>query len=56
MADLLAHAVRRYVFKNILNRNDNKHTFSDAIITVLASGKFFEYNGRIIDYGVKKLP
>jgi len=56
LADLLAHAVRRYAFKNILNMDDGKQTFSDEIINILAAGKLFTYKGKIIGYGVKKLP
>ena len=56
LADLIAHPVRRYVFKNILKMDDGKTTFSDAIIDILAAGKFFKYKGRIMGYGVKKLP
>lgn len=56
LADLLAHSVRRYAFKNIFNLNDGKQTFSDEIIDILAAGKFFTYKEKIIGYGVKKLP
>lgn len=56
LADLIAHSVRRYAFKNILKMDDGKTTFSDAIIDILAAGKFFKYKGRIYGYGVKKLP
>jgi hypothetical protein len=56
IADLLAHSVRRYAFKTILKRNDEKTTFSDSIIDILVAGKFFKYKGRIYGYGVKKLP
>lgn len=31
LADLLAHAVRRYCFKTVFNKHDNKHTFSDSV-------------------------
>ena len=56
LADLIAHSVRRYVFKNILKMDDGKTTFSDSIIDILAAGKFFKYQGRIYGYGIKKLP
>lgn len=56
IADLLAHAVRRYAFQEFWQLHDNKLTFSDRIIEVLKKGKFFEYKGRINGYGVKKLP
>jgi hypothetical protein len=56
LADLIAHAVRRYVFKTVLQMNDGKTTFSDAIIDILVEGKFFDYKGKIIGYGIKKLP
>lgn len=56
MADLIAHSVRRFAFKNIFKRDDEKTTFSDDIIDILVAGKFFKYKGRIYGYGVKKLP
>jgi len=56
LADLLAHSVRRYAFKNILKMDDGKTTFSDAIIKVLEASKLFKYKGAIIRFGVKKLP
>lgn len=56
LADLIAHAVRRYVFKSVLNMDDGKTTFSDDIIKILVASKFFRYKTRIYGYGVKKLP
>jgi hypothetical protein len=56
LADLIAHAVRRYVFKTVLQMSDGKTTFSDAIIDILVTGKFFNYKGKIVGYGIKKLP
>ena len=56
LADLLAHAVRRYAFKTIWLMDDGKITFSDSLIDILVSAKFFRYNGKIARYGLKKLP
>lgn len=56
LADLLAHSVRRYIFKTVLGMNDGKTTFSDAIINILIANKFFKYKGKIYGYGIKKLP
>jgi hypothetical protein len=56
LADLIAHSVRRYVFKTIFKLDDGKTTFSDAIIDILVADKFFKYKGRIYGYGAKKLP
>jgi hypothetical protein len=56
LADLIAHAVRRYVFKNVLGMEDGKFTFSDQIIEILERDKFFKYKGKIVGYGAKKLP
>jgi len=56
VADLLAHPVRRWCFKNFYKMDDNKLTFGDKVIGILESEKFFRYKGEIISYGVKKLP
>lgn len=56
LADLIAHSVRRYVFKTFWNLENGKKTFSDKIIEILLNGKFFEYKDKIIGYGLKKLP
>jgi hypothetical protein len=56
IADLLAHAVRRYVFKSVMKMDDGKITFSDSLIDILVNDKFFRYKDRIYGYGVKKLP
>lgn len=56
LADLIAHAVRRYAFKTIWKNDDGKTTFSDKIIELLIADKFFRYGGRIHGYGLKKLP
>lgn len=55
LADLIAHPIRRWFFKNILNKDDGKVTFADEIIKVLEP-KFFKYSGKIEGYGAKKLP
>ena len=56
LADLLAHAVRRYSFKTLFQIEDGKQTFSDNIITILEASKFFRLNGIINGYGIGKLP
>ena len=56
LADLIAHAVRRYAFKTVWDMDDGKKTFSDDIIEILINGKLFAYKGKILGYGVKKLP
>lgn len=56
LADLLAHAVRRYCFKTVFNKHDNKLTFSDLLIALLEENKFFRYGKKIYGYGLKKLP
>lgn len=56
LADLLAHAVRRYAFKTLFQLEDGKQTFSDNIITILESSKFFRFDGIINGYGIRKLP
>jgi hypothetical protein len=56
LADLLAHAVRRYAFKTVFNKHDNKQTFSDLLIKLLEEDKFFRYGKKIDGYGLKKLP
>lgn len=56
LADLIAHAVRRYAFKTIWKMEDGKKTFSDSIINILVNQKFFKYNDRIYGFGLKKLP
>jgi hypothetical protein len=56
LADTIAHAVRRYAFKQVWSDDDGKQTFSDRIIDLLVKDKFFRYKGRIMGYGLKKLP
>jgi hypothetical protein len=56
IADLLAHPVRRWFYKNFLNLADGKLTFGDKIIEILETNKFFRYNNKIYGYGAKKLP
>jgi hypothetical protein len=56
VADLIAHPVRRWFFKNVFGKPEDKMTFGDAIIQILDQQKFFRYNGKIIGYGAKKLP
>ena len=56
LADILAHAVRRFAFKKFWSMDDGKTTFSDHIINILVATKFFTYKGNIIGYGLKKLP
>jgi hypothetical protein len=56
LADLIAHAVRRYAFKTVWDMQDGKQTFSDDIITILTKDKFFTYKNQIYGYGLKKLP
>ncbi len=56
IADLIAHPVRRWFFKNVFNMTEGKHTFADQIIEILETQKFFRYRGEIIGYGAKKLP
>jgi len=56
IADLLAHAARRYLFQKVLNLDDGKKTFSDELIKIMEKGKFFSYKGMILGYGAKKLP
>ncbi|MCY7411294.1 MAG: DUF3800 domain-containing protein [Chitinophagales bacterium] len=56
LADLIAHAVRRYAFRTIWKMDDGKQTFSDSIISILEKRKFFKYKNLIYGYGLKKLP
>ena len=56
IADLLAHPVRRWAFKNIIGLDDGASTFADKINHILEQKKFFRYKENIIGYGVKKLP
>jgi hypothetical protein len=56
IADLIAHAARRWFFINVVNLDEAKNTFSDEIIKILERDKFFKYNGVILGYGTKKLP
>jgi len=56
LADLLAHPCRRYIYKSILDKKDNKKTFSDEILKILVKDKFFKYKSKIVGYGIKKLP
>lgn len=56
LADLLAHAVRRYAFKTVFQKHDAKTTFSDLLIELLEESKFFRYGKKIYGYGLKKLP
>jgi hypothetical protein len=55
LADLIAHPIRRWIFKNMLNIDDGKQIFSDKIIEVIEP-KFMKYKDKIIGYGAKKLP
>lgn len=56
LADLMAHAVRRYGYKTIWDLKDDRTTFSDTLIEILTREKFFRYKGKIASYGLKKLP
>lgn len=56
VADLIAHPVRRWFFKNVFGKHEDKKTFGDEIIQILDQQKFFRYNGKIIGYGAKKSP
>ena len=40
LADLMAHAVRRYGFKTIWDLKDDRTTFSDKLIEILTREKF----------------
>ena len=55
LADLLAHPIRRWIFKNILSKEEVKNTFADDILKKIEP-KFFTYKGKISGYGAKKLP
>jgi len=55
LADLLAHPIRRWIFKNILLKEDHKSTFADEILTRIEP-KLFKVKGKIQGYGAKKLP
>lgn len=55
IADLLAHPVRRFIFRNYLNMNEERKTFGDKIIKAI-EGKFHSKNGKINGYGIKVLP
>ncbi len=56
LADLIAHAVRRYAFQTIWEMSEGRKTFSDDIIAILTNNKFFTYKDKIYGYGLKKLP
>lgn len=56
LADLIAHPCRRYIFREKLGIQDSQSTFGDKIISVIANGKFFKYNGKLFGYGAKTLP
>ena len=57
LADLLAHSVRRFAFGEFWNITENKKTFSDEVIKILQTQqKFFSFEEKILDYGIKKLP
>lgn len=56
IADLLAHPARRWAFKNMMDMDEGTNTFSDKILSIMESEKFFRYLGKIAGYGVKKLP
>lgn len=56
LADLLAHTMRRYAFQEIFDINDEKTTFSDDILKVLKNNKIFDYKGKMVGYGIMKLP
>jgi len=55
IADIVAHLVRRWAFKNLMEMDDGVFTFADEINSILEQNKFFRY-GTISGYGVKKLP
>ncbi len=57
LADLLTHSVRRFAFGEFWNITENKKTFSDEVIKILQTQqKFFSFEEKILDYGIKKLP
>jgi hypothetical protein len=56
IADLLAHPSRRWAFKNLMDMDEGRNTFSDEILSIMERKKFFRYLGKINGYGVKKLP
>ena len=56
LADLLAHTMRRYAFQEIFAIVDEKTTFSDEILKVLKNNKIFDYKGKLVGYGIMKLP
>ena len=55
LADLLAHPMRRWIFKNLLGLYDGKTTFSDKILSRVEE-KIFQYDGKRLGYGIKKIP
>ena len=55
IADLIAHPLRRWCFKNFFDNHEKHSTFGDKIIEI-SEPKIFKYNGRIKGYGMKKLP
>lgn len=55
LADLIAHPIRRWFFKNMLDLDDGNQIFSDEIISVIEP-KLMTYDGKINGYGAKKLP
>ena len=56
LADLLAYTMRRYAFQDIFSINDAKITFSDEILKLLKSNKIYDFKGKMIGYGMNKLP
>lgn len=56
LADLLAHTMRRYAFQDIFFINDEKITFSDEILKLLKNNKIYDFKGKMIGYGMNKLP
>lgn len=56
IADLLAHPARRWAFKNLMEMDEGTNTFSDKILSIMEQKKFFRYQGKIIGFGIKKLP
>ncbi len=56
LADLLAHTMRRYAFQEIFAIKDEMTTFSDEILNVLKNDKIFDYKGKMVGYGINKLP
>jgi hypothetical protein len=55
LADLIAHPVRRWFFKNVVHRTERENTFADKIIQVIEP-RFLGFKGKVLGYGMKKLP